>query len=47
MNKIQHYVQGHWTTGTEEGTPIHDAITGEAFASVAIEGLDIPEILQY
>jgi len=47
MNKIQHYVQGHWTTGTEEGTPIHDAITGEAFASVAIEGLDIPEILHY
>lgn len=47
MNKIQHYIQGHWTTGTEEGTPIHDAITGEAFASVAIEGLDIPEILQY
>lgn len=47
MNKIQHYVQGHWTTGTEEGTPIHDAITGEAFTSVAIEGLDIPEILHY
>ena len=47
MNKIQHYVQGNWTTGKEEGTPIHDAITGEAFTSVAIEGLDIPEILQY
>ncbi|MEZ4795739.1 MAG: phenylacetic acid degradation bifunctional protein PaaZ [Flavobacteriaceae bacterium] len=47
MNKIQHYVQGNWTTGKEEGQPIHDAITGEAFASVAIEGLDIPEILQY
>ena len=47
MNKIQHYVQGHWTTGKEEGAPIHDAITGEAFTSVAIEGLDIPEILQY
>ncbi|WP_179008848.1 phenylacetic acid degradation bifunctional protein PaaZ [Winogradskyella forsetii] len=47
MNKIQHYVQGNWTTGKEEGTPIHDAITGEAFTSVAIEGLDIPEILNY
>jgi oxepin-CoA hydrolase/3-oxo-5,6-dehydrosuberyl-CoA semialdehyde dehydrogenase len=47
MNKIQHYVQGNWTTGTEEGTPVLDAITGEAFASVAIEGLDIPEILNY
>lgn len=47
MEKIQHYVQGHWTTGTEAGSPVHDAITGEAFTSVAIEGLDIPEILNY
>jgi oxepin-CoA hydrolase/3-oxo-5,6-dehydrosuberyl-CoA semialdehyde dehydrogenase len=47
MEKIQHYVQGNWTTGKEEGTPIYDAVTGEAFTSVAIEGLDIPEILNY
>ncbi len=47
MKKIQHYVQGQWTEGKEEGIPILDAITGEAFTSVAIEGLDIPEILQY
>lgn len=47
MNKIQHYVQGQWTKGTEEGIPVHDAVTGEAFTSVAIEGLDIPEILNY
>ncbi|WP_115462217.1 phenylacetic acid degradation bifunctional protein PaaZ [Winogradskyella aurantiaca] len=47
MEKIQHYVQGAWTTGTEEGQPIFDAVTGEAFASVAIEGLNIPEVLNY
>ncbi len=47
MKKIQHYVQGQWTTGKEEGIPVLDAVTGEAFTSVAIEGLDIPEILQY
>ncbi|WP_299101835.1 phenylacetic acid degradation bifunctional protein PaaZ [uncultured Winogradskyella sp.] len=47
MNKIQHYVQGSWTTGKEEGVPILDAVTGEAFTSVAIEGLDVPEILNY
>ncbi|TCK65239.1 oxepin-CoA hydrolase/3-oxo-5,6-dehydrosuberyl-CoA semialdehyde dehydrogenase [Winogradskyella wandonensis] len=47
MEKIQHYVQGQWTIGKEEGTPILDAVTGEAFTSVAIEGLDIPEILNY
>ncbi|WP_044403057.1 phenylacetic acid degradation bifunctional protein PaaZ [Lacinutrix sp. Hel_I_90] len=47
MNKIQHYVQGQWTQGKEEGMPILDAVTGDAFTSVAIEGLDIPEILNY
>ncbi|MEP5254545.1 MAG: phenylacetic acid degradation bifunctional protein PaaZ [Winogradskyella arenosi] len=47
MRKIEHYVTGSWTTGKEEGTPILDAITGEAFTSVAIEGLDVPEILNY
>ncbi|WP_431158998.1 phenylacetic acid degradation bifunctional protein PaaZ [Winogradskyella poriferorum] len=47
MKKIQHYVQGQWTIGKEDGIPVLDAVTGEAFASVAIEGLDIPEILQY
>lgn len=47
MRKIEHYATGNWSTGTEEGTPIHDAVTGEVFASVAIEGLDIPEILNY
>jgi oxepin-CoA hydrolase/3-oxo-5,6-dehydrosuberyl-CoA semialdehyde dehydrogenase len=47
MIKIQHYVQGNWTTGKEEGTPILDAVTGEAFTSIAVEGLDIPEILNY
>ena len=47
MKKIEHYVKGKWTAGKEEGTPIYDAITGEPFASIAIEGLDIPEILNY
>ncbi|MDX1471996.1 MAG: 3,4-dehydroadipyl-CoA semialdehyde dehydrogenase, partial [Flavobacteriaceae bacterium] len=47
MKKIQHYVRGKWTEGTEEGTPIHDSITGETIGNIAIEGLDIPEILQY
>jgi oxepin-CoA hydrolase/3-oxo-5,6-dehydrosuberyl-CoA semialdehyde dehydrogenase len=47
MNKIQHYVQGNWTTGKEEGTPVYDAITGDIISNIAIEGLDIPEVLQY
>jgi len=47
MSKIPHYVQGQWKEGKEEGTPIYDAITGEVISNIAIEGLDIPEILQY
>ncbi len=47
MKKIQHYVQGQWTEGKEDGIPVLDAITGEAFTSVATEGLDIPEVLNY
>ena len=47
MRKIQHYVTGQWVEGKEEGSPVFDAVTGEAFTSVAIEGLNIPEILHY
>lgn len=47
MKKIQHYVKGQWTEGTETGSPIYDAITGDHFANIATEGLDIPDILQY
>lgn len=47
MKKIQHYIQGQWTSGTEDGTPVLDAITGEVISNIAIEGLDIPEILNY
>lgn len=47
MNKIPHYVQGQWTTGKEEGYPVYDAVTGEHFTNWAVEGLDIPEILNY
>lgn len=47
MSKIPHYVQGQWKEGKEEGAPIYDAITGEVISNIAIEGLDIPEILQY
>ncbi|MDC8003292.1 phenylacetic acid degradation bifunctional protein PaaZ [Aureisphaera galaxeae] len=47
MQKTQHYVQGQWLDGQGEGTPILDSVTGEHFTSVTVEGLDIPDILQY
>ncbi len=47
MKKIQHYVTGQWTEGKDEGTPVLDAITGEVISNIAIDGLDITEILHY
>ena len=47
MKKIQHYVEGRWTEGKEEGMPVLDSITGDVISNVAIEGLDIPNILEY
>ncbi|RMA57650.1 phenylacetic acid degradation bifunctional protein PaaZ [Ulvibacter antarcticus] len=45
--KTQHYIQGQWTDGKGEGSPILDSITGEHFTSVTTEGLDVASILQY
>jgi oxepin-CoA hydrolase / 3-oxo-5,6-dehydrosuberyl-CoA semialdehyde dehydrogenase len=47
MKKIEHYITGKWTAGKEEGQPIYDAITGEHITNWAVEGLDVPEILNY
>ncbi|MBT8256664.1 MAG: phenylacetic acid degradation bifunctional protein PaaZ, partial [Bacteroidia bacterium] len=47
MNKTQHYVQGRWSDGKGSGQPILDSVTGEAFTSVTVDGLDVPSILQY
>ena len=47
MKKIPHYIQGQWREGTEDGAPVFDAVTGEVIAHIAIEGLDIPSVLEY
>jgi len=47
MKKIQHYATGQWLEGSDDGLPVFDAITGDLIANAAVEGLDIPEILQY
>jgi len=47
MKKIPHYVSGQWLEGKEDGAPIYDAVTGELIYKIAIEGLDIPSILEY
>ncbi|WP_435579900.1 phenylacetic acid degradation bifunctional protein PaaZ [Gilvibacter sp.] len=47
MNKTQHYVLGSWMDGTGDGNPIADSVTGEVFTAVSVEGLAVPDILQY
>lgn len=47
MKKIQHYVQGRWAEGKDEGIPVFDAISGEFIANSAVEGIDIAEVLIY
>lgn len=47
MDKTQHYVLGSWTSGSGEGQPIRDAVTGEVFTAVTTEGLAVADILQY
>lgn len=47
MKKLHNYVTGQWRTGSGEGVPMHDAITGEVIALSDTEGLDFGEILRY
>ncbi len=47
MKKLHNYITGQWRTGSGEGVPMHDAITGEIVALSDTEGLDFAEILQY
>ena len=39
MNKLQNYTLGQWTSGTGEGVPMFDAVTGEVIAYSDTAGL--------
>jgi oxepin-CoA hydrolase/3-oxo-5,6-dehydrosuberyl-CoA semialdehyde dehydrogenase len=47
MGKLGNYVNGNWTEGTGEGTPLFDSVTGEIITNVSTEGLDFEAILHY
>ena len=47
MSKIQNYILGNWTSGTGEGVPLFDSVTGEIIGNVSTQGLDFGEILHY
>ncbi len=45
--KLENYVQGKWTPGDGEGTPLINAINGEEIAVATTKGLDFADILEY
>jgi len=47
MNKIQNYILGNWTSGTGEGVPLIDSVTGDIIGNASTEGIDFGEILHY
>jgi len=47
MQTTQSYINGKWTQGQGEGQLIFDAVTGEHFTNINIQGFDIPEVLNY
>ena len=47
MQKIQNYVCGEWVNGEGEEWAVHNAITGEDFATVSSKGIDFEKVLTY
>ncbi|WP_309642619.1 phenylacetic acid degradation bifunctional protein PaaZ [Flavobacterium sp.] len=45
--KLGNYVNGHWTEGKGEGSPLFDSVTGEIITHASTEGLNFEEILHY
>jgi oxepin-CoA hydrolase / 3-oxo-5,6-dehydrosuberyl-CoA semialdehyde dehydrogenase len=41
------YVQGSWVTPSDEGMPVHDAVTGEQVARISTVGIDMAGALGY
>ncbi len=47
MYKLQNYTLGRWIEGEGDGQLLHNAVTGEPFASTSSNGIDFGEMLQY
>jgi oxepin-CoA hydrolase/3-oxo-5,6-dehydrosuberyl-CoA semialdehyde dehydrogenase len=41
------YVGGTWVEPRGDGTPVHDAVTGEQIATVSTDGVDMANVLDY
>jgi oxepin-CoA hydrolase/3-oxo-5,6-dehydrosuberyl-CoA semialdehyde dehydrogenase len=47
MALLRSYVSGAWHTATEEGTPLHDAVTGDEVARISSAGIDFAAALDH
>lgn len=45
--RLENYVNGQWTQGTGEGTPLNDPVTGEELARASAQGIDLGAALRY
>jgi oxepin-CoA hydrolase/3-oxo-5,6-dehydrosuberyl-CoA semialdehyde dehydrogenase len=44
---LESYIAGRWYAAPDDGTPIADAVTGEAVARISSTGLDVPAMLDH
>jgi oxepin-CoA hydrolase/3-oxo-5,6-dehydrosuberyl-CoA semialdehyde dehydrogenase len=44
---LRSFVHGTWVEPTGDGTPVHDAVTGEQVATVSADGIDMADVLDY
>ncbi|WP_240759274.1 phenylacetic acid degradation bifunctional protein PaaZ, partial [Phytoactinopolyspora endophytica] len=47
MTALPSYVGGEWRTPSGEGTPLHDAVTGEEVARISSAGIDMAAALDH
>jgi oxepin-CoA hydrolase/3-oxo-5,6-dehydrosuberyl-CoA semialdehyde dehydrogenase len=47
MTLLRSHLAGTWQTGTGEGRPLHDAVTGEEVARISADGLDLGAALDF
>ncbi|SDQ52150.1 phenylacetic acid degradation bifunctional protein PaaZ [Thermostaphylospora chromogena] len=47
MTPLRSYVSGRWHTPDDEGTPVHDAVTGEEVARLSTAGIDFAAALDH
>ena len=47
MAVLRSYLSGAWQEPADEGTPLHDAVTGEEVARISSAGLDIGAALDH